>query len=259
MDNQIKKDKRPRQRGLGFGVFLLLLGFYFLGVNYNILPSEINEVIFHWPMILIIIGVVKLGRAQFYHGSIISAIGVYFMLPYLFPAINMHLLWPILLIATGVFVILHRLFGHHRREDEWREWHSNWKKEKFGKGDFDFSHARPDFPIDDKNFSKNSVFGSIEHIVLDPEFKGGELNAVFGGIVLDLRRTHLPEGEHTLEVNAVFGGVTIYVPSDWVVQTHFDSVFGGFQDKRLLAENLDHSRKLIICGSVIFGGGEINN
>lgn len=256
MENQIKKTRRPRHRGVGFGVLLLLLGFYFLGVNYNILPSSLNEVIFHWPMILIIIGTIKLGKGQFYHGSIIFAVGAFFMLPHLFPAISLSLVWPFLLIAVGIFVILHRLFGRHDLENEW---HSHWKKEKFGRADFDFSQARPDYPIGDKNFSKNSVFGSIEHIVLDPEFKGGELNAVFGGIVLDLRRTTLPIGESILEVNAVFGGITIYVPSDWVVQTHLDSVFGGFQDKRHLAETLDHSRKLIVCGSVVFGGGEINN
>lgn len=256
MENQMNNSHRPRHKGVGFGLFLLLLGFYFLGVNYNILPSGLNEVLFNWPMILVVIGAVKVARGRIFHGATIFTVGAFFMIPHLFPGTDVHQIWPILLILIGIYVIFHRLFGKH---DAGHEWHSHWKKEKFGRTDFDFSQARPDFPNGEKNFSKNSVFGSIEHIVLDPEFKGGELNAVFGGIVLDLRRTTLPIGESILEVNAVFGGVTIYVPSDWVVQTHLDSVFGGFQDKRRLSEQLDHSRKLIIVGSVVFGGGEINN
>lgn len=113
--------------------------------------------------------------------------------------------------------------------------------------------------MNNPGFSKNSVFGSGDHIVLDPEFKGGELNAVFGGITLDLRRTNLPVGETMLDINAVFGGITIYVPVDWFVETHLDAVFGGFQDNRLPKEPADTTRKLIITGSCVFGGGELRN
>ena len=95
--------------------------------------------------------------------------------------------------------------------------------------------------------------------MLDPVFKGGELNAVFGGLTLDLRRTNLAEGETHLEVNAVFGGITIFVPSEWLIETHLDTVFGGFQDNRMPKEPLDPTRKLIIVGSCVFGGGEIRN
>ena len=95
--------------------------------------------------------------------------------------------------------------------------------------------------------------------MLDPEFKGGDMNAVFGGISLDLRRTNLPVGETRLEVNAVFGGITIFVPSDWYVETHLDSVFGGFKDNRVPKEPLDTTKKLIIVGSCVFGGGELRN
>ena len=108
-------------------------------------------------------------------------------------------------------------------------------------------------------FSKNSIFGAGEHIVLEPEFKGGELNAVFGGITLDLRKTNLPEGETRLDVNAVFGGITILVPNNWLVETHLDAVFGGFEDKRFKVDTIDTSRKLVITGACVFGGGELRN
>ena len=74
-----------------------------------------------------------------------------------------------------------------------------------------------------------------------------------------MRRTNLPVGETRLDVNAVFGGITIFIPSDWFVETHLDAVFGGFQDNRLPKDVLDKSRKLVITGSCVFGGGEIRN
>jgi len=132
---------------------------------------------------------------------------------------------------------------HHHRYHEYRN----------------YRHHNAKWATSSDGFSKNSVFGNGEHIVLDPEFKGGDLNAVFGGITLDLRRTTLQEGETVLEVNAVFGGITIYVPVDWYVETHLDAVFGGFQDNRMPKEPLDTTRKLIITGSCVFGGGELRN
>jgi hypothetical protein len=133
---------------------------------------------------------------------------------------------------------------------------------KWNRTEWDSKHHHKDYanyegPIG--SFSKNSVFGGGEHIVLEPEFKGGELNAVFGGMTLNLRHTNLPEGVTRLEVNAVFGGVTIIVPEDWMVETHLDSVFGGFEDKRLVKIPQDNGRKLIITGACVFGGGEIRN
>ncbi len=80
---------------------------------------------------------------------------------------------------------------------------------------------------------------------------------MFGGITLDLRKTNLPVGETGLEVNAVFGGVTILVPNDWYVETHVDAIFGGFEDKRMPMEPADTTRKLILHGACVFGGGEL--
>ena len=40
---------------------------------------------------------------------------------------------------------------------------------------------------------KNVVFGGTESVFLDPVFRGGDIDVVFGGIVIDLRNTTLPE------------------------------------------------------------------
>ena len=78
-------------------------------------------------------------------------------------------------------------------------------------------------------------------------------------ITLDLRHTNLPVGETILEINAVFGGIAILVPSDWYIETHLDSVFGGFKDSRDPQDPTDKTKKLVIVGSCVFGGGELKN
>jgi hypothetical protein len=57
-------------------------------------------------------------------------------------------------------------------------------------------------------------------------------------------------------VNATFGGVELYIPGDWVVETRFQTVLGGMEDKRLVSTP-DYARKLILRGDLIFGGCEI--
>lgn len=257
MENETKNSIRSGYtKGLGFGLILMSIGLVFLGVNFGIISNETRSILISWPMLLIVIGLSNFLRSHNLSGTILIIVGGFFLIPRIisvypnyFPGIDgnfAHSFWPLLLIVAGALIIYSRLFGrswgfsnfhdrHHRHSKYYHELHSN------------------------GGFSKNSVFGSGEHIVLDPVFKGGELNAVFGGITLDLRKTNLPEGETIIDVNAVFGGVTIIVPAEWLVETHIDAVFGGFEDKRYKTDAIDNTRKLIITGACVFGGGELRN
>jgi predicted membrane protein len=260
MENEMKKSYRSGYpKGLGFGMVLMFIGVVFLGSNFGLIPMPLKSIIISWQMLLIFIGVVHLFKRKLISGVILIFVGGFYMLPKVFPTLGNNFeqnFWPLILIVAGIVIVLHRSFNpkyyndfwnsdwrqHHRRHhNEYRKKYDKWGASTEG------------------GFSRNSVFGSGDHIVLDPEFKGGDLNAVFGGISLDLRRTSLPVGETIIEVNAVFGGITIYVPTDWYVETHLDSVFGGFQDNRMPKEPLDTTRKLIIVGSCVFGGGELRN
>lgn len=247
-------------KGIGFGIVLLIVGFVFLGNNFGIIPLAIKNVIISWQMLLIFIGVVNLFKRQFVSGVVLIFIGSFFIIPKVVSGIDgnfIHIYWPLLLIGAGIFILLKRLiFPKSRFETLGNEW----KERGFAMRDeFRQRNYQSNNESANGGFSKNSIFAGTEHIVLDPEFNGGELNAVFGGLTLDLRRTNLPVGETRLDVNAVFGGITIFIPSDWFVETHLDAVFGGFQDNRLPKDVLDKSRKLVITGSCVFGGGEIRN
>jgi predicted membrane protein len=264
-----------RFRGLGFGLLLILIGSTFLGFNFGIIPIELKSVIFSIPAFIILIGIINLFKRHFISGFIFILIGKFFLIPKIvevypnaIPGIDAnfpHVYWPLFLILAGLVLITNRLFfpnyHHNRCRSKWAN-HSD-KFHKHINRHHNYSrwemNSQGKWETNGEGFSKNAIFGSGEHIVLDPEFKGGELNAVFGGIVLDLRKTHLPEGETRLDINAVFGGVTIYVPADWYLETHMNSVFGGFQDNRTPIEPQDSSKKLIITGECVFGGGELRN
>jgi len=266
MENEVKDSFRSGySKGLGFGLVLMLIGVVFLGFNFGLIPEQLRYVIISWPMLLIVIGVSNYFKRQVFSGTILVLIGSFFLIPRFieayptwFPGINgdfTHVYWPLLLIAAGILIITGRVFGPKWGFNEWNHSHNQRFRHHRRHHHRDYSQ----WNSNTDGFSKNSVFGSGEHIVLDPEFKGGELNAVFGGITLDLRRTNLPVGDTRLDVNAVFGGITIYVPSDWYVETHLDAVFGGFQDNRMPKEPLDTTKKLVITGSCVFGGGELRN
>ena len=110
--------------------------------------------------------------------------------------------------------------------------------------------------------SETNVFGGSRVVFENEEFKGGEINNVFGGSEIDLSAATLAEGENILEINCVFGGVKIIVPQGWNIKLRMDSVMGGFHDKRKAFganDETNRSRILIIKGSAIFGGGELRS
>jgi len=254
MENSLKKQKS--RKGFAFGALLILAGAVLVAINLGFIPSY--KILFSWQMLLVVIGIISLFHRHIFSGLALISVGAFFFVPKLavampeyFACINpdtfVSTYWAALLVVAGLLVILAHFFKpkyckfeHHFE----KKFEKNFERKISGK------HG---------NFSRNSVFGNGEHIILDEEFKGGDVNAVFGGITLDLRKTHLPEGETHLEVNAVFGGIVVIVPETWYVDFHLDSVFGGFQDNRVSNAEIDKSRKLIIEGACVFGGGELKN
>lgn len=252
-------------KGLGFGLVLLLIGSLLLAFNVGIIPLKLKDIVFSWPMLLIFIGLVNLFKRHWISGILFILVGKFFLVPNLIaayptliPGLNgnfVDIYWPLLFIIAGILIVTQKIFfrkySYSCHEEKWKQIAHKYQNSEY----YSSSHWKNN--ID--GFSKNSIFGGGEHIVLDPEFKGGEINAVFGGLTLDLRRTNLAEGETRLDVNAVFGGITIFLPSDWLVETHLDAIFGGFQDNRIPKEVIDPTKKLIITGACVFGGGEIRN
>ena len=91
----------------------------------------------------------------------------------------------------------------------------------------------------------------------DNPFRGGDMTAILGGCVLDLRQASLAPGEEAvIDILAVMAGHEIWVPQGWAVESDIVHILGGSDDKRLPplgAPPLSQPR-LRLRGTVVMGG-----
>lgn len=103
----------------------------------------------------------------------------------------------------------------------------------------------------------NAVFAGQDVKIENEEFRGANLNAIFGGVEFDLRKAIITEN-HVINVKAVFGGVDLYVPSNVKVKINSTPVFGGISNST--SQNAsDDAITLYVDGVCVFGGIEIKN
>jgi predicted membrane protein len=228
---------RVNNRAL-IGVILVLAGLFLVIRNTGFFPGFIDNVIFSWPMLLVVIGLVlTLGATEKTAGIIIMAVGGFFMIPLIFrETFHMYnMFWPTIFIIIGVIFLATARRG----------WNIVKSKGVLGDDYIDYVN----------------VFSGGERQVVSENFKGGKVSAVFGGIELDLTKAKLASGRSELEVACIFGGATIIVPDDWHVTVEVTPILGGFSDSRKLSpgRTVDPAKHLIIKGVVILGGGEIKS
>lgn len=89
-------------------------------------------------------------------------------------------------------------------------------------------------------------------------FRGADLNAIMGGIKLDLTSARMEGDTAVIEVFAFWGGVEIYVPPDWTVTSEVTTLLAGFIDKRR-PTSVVPTKHLVIKGMVVMAGVEIKN
>jgi predicted membrane protein len=231
-----------------FGLLLVVAGLLFLSFNFGWIDPALKPVLFSWPMIFVVMGIIGFSKRSYLVSFFWLILGFFFLIPRIvetYPGCIRgvdsdfaYTYWPLLLILFGIGFILNvALMKNCRRRGG-------------------FSRVTGTTEAVDGRIDKRIVFGGSESIFLDPVFYGGEISVVFGGVILDMRKTQLPEGETHLTIDVVFGGVELYIPGDWQVEAKIQTVCGGIDDKRSLSPS-DNSRKLIIHGDLIFGGCEL--
>lgn len=108
----------------------------------------------------------------------------------------------------------------------------------------------------------SAVFGSQQVKVGKEVFKGASLNAVFGGIDINLSDAII-ESDIILEASAIFGGINIIVPSDVKVKVSSTPIFGGVSnklhknDEKNSSDSKEQEHTLYINALCMFGGVEI--
>lgn len=237
-----------KSKGILIGLLLVVAGILFLSFNIGWIDASLRSVIFSWPMIIVVIGILGFSKNNYFASIFLFIIGGFFLIPRIamtypgvMPGVDgnfAHTYWPFLLILFGICLIFKVGFRKHRSNVGRVIAHS-----VINEGD-------------GGNVNIHVVFGGSESIFLDPVFNGGSISAVFGGVVLDLRNTQLREGETYLNIDATFGGVELHIPGDWWVESKIQSVLAGVEDKRLVMPP-DLTKKLILTGDIVLSGCEI--
>lgn len=119
-------------------------------------------------------------------------------------------------------------------------------------------HELKTFTRNGKNIRRiESAFGKQQISFAGETFEGAEVQSSFGGLTLDLNGAVIPD-DAFIDLSVGFSGVVIIVPENLAVQVSVSSGFGGVNDNRRTKLGTGNPR-LIITGSVGFGGVEIRN
>jgi hypothetical protein len=218
------------------GVLVIAMGMLFLLDNLAI--WDFHRAIQFWPMVFIVVGVVKLFDTSSSDGYLLGAVfilvGVLMMLNRLgYIYFSWRTVWPLLLIALGGSVLYKAVTGRRLIGSPLKE------------------VAGSDDVVD-----VTAILGGFERRITSPDFKGGEVTAIMGGCSLDMRGSQIAS-EAVLNVFVIFGGITIKCPPDWTVVLHGTPIMGGFDEKT--APPPDNSKRLIVRGYAIMGGVEVRN
>ena len=91
------------------------------------------------------------------------------------------------------------------------------------------------------------------------DFRGGDANAIMGGVEIDLREARIADGqEAVIDAFAFWGGVEIRVPENWRVVSQVMPLMGAYEDKTA-SKTMSAGPVLIIRGVAIMGGIEVKN
>jgi len=242
-----------------FGLLFLVAGALLFAFNADppLLDVKFKSIVFSWQMALIALGFAFLfSRNKWVAGIILMLIGGFFIMPNLEPVGLVFLsinYWAIGLVIVGVIIICSAIWKHNIWYCKPKVYYAETKREKHC-----YSHNWSSNHNEAGYLDRNNIFGGSKEKIDFANFKGGEINSVFGGIELDLSDSKLAEGVHHLELNSVFGGMVLFVPVDWNIEMRTTHVFGDFVDNRPKpAFEVDEKRTLIIEANAVFGGGEI--
>lgn len=222
------------------GILLIIIGLFALSGSFFNLPFHFTHYIFSMPGLMMIIGLfILINHNDSFLGVILVGIGGFWFLSRFSDFPVRHYLseyWPILIIIFGIYIILKR------------DGRKSLPKENADSNNYDLDY------IDDV-----AILGGGRKNINSQNFKGGKITTILGGSDIDLHESNLAEGNNSLEIIAILGGIDIIVPRDWKVILNVTSIFGGFDDKRILNANqvYESNKVLIIRGTVIFGGGNL--
>ncbi len=220
------KDNKSKERII-FGIILIVIGLLFF---LNEQPYWSFRIDVKWEFIFIFVGVLIMWlRENKSLGGIFIFIGLVSLLPHL---------WPLILIFLGLLLI----FKNNNKKN---------------------IALVSDNESEELILNETVIFGNSKKNFSSNNFKGGVINSIFGGTLIDISDTVLANKKQTIEINVIFGGAALIVPKDWNIEIQTSTIFSDLRDMRNKHRDfeyidVDYSKTLIIKGFILFGGGEIN-
>ena len=99
-----------------------------------------------------------------------------------------------------------------------------------------------------------ATFSSQNLTFIGEQFNGATLNAIFGGIDLNLREANITQ-DQVINATSVFGGIDIIVPNNINVKVKSNSIFGGVSNKAV--DNKENVPTIYVKAFCLFGGVEV--
>ena len=219
---QERKEIMKRKENLIWGVVFIIIG---LIIGLKVLGIINIDIFFDgwWSLFIIIPSAISIIKNIRDIGAYIwLAIGVALLLSaqgILDMEMVGKLIFPAVLVAIGVGMIFKDSKLEKAKENE--EYYATFSGEKL-------------------NFEGNT-------------FNGASLNAIFGGIDLNLKKADITN-ETNINATSVFGGINIFVPDNVNVEIKSTSLFGGVTNK---VENKENQPTIKIRTFCLFGGVEV--
>jgi hypothetical protein len=209
----------------------LVFGLLFVAVGVLLLADRAGQVntwavvADWWPTVVIASGVAQLvTRPRNVVGALVLLVFGGALLAWTLGAIDtIALLWPVLLIGLGLWLLTGRTTSD----------------QPSASGRIDLSAA-----VDNRSIALPAG-----------TFRGGSATAGFGNLELDLRATNLPEGGATLHTTTIFGDVRLDIPDSWQLRVSGPELLGDIRLERPVEQVPDgpvlHLRVLTIFGDIV--------
>ncbi len=211
------------------GVLLVGIGTVFLLDTANVIESG-DAVAVWWPAILVLLGGAQIGieRRVSTVSGIVVVVGVVALLVTTgaVDADLWALVWPILLIGAGLWLVIRRRFPPLSKENA---------------------------------ISRLAVLAPDRLASRAPAFSRGDITAILTTMRLDLTKAELAPDGAQLAATAVFGSVVVVVPKGWKVVIRGVPVFGGFDDTTSRIDVGPDAPVVRISFLTLFGGIEVRH
>lgn len=217
-----------------WGIVLIMIGIIF---GLNALGITNINIFFKgwWTLFIIIPSFIELIRSTNKMWSFISLIiGIALLLcaqNILSFSIIRKLIFPFILVMVGISILFKDTF--HKKIEE------KIKTLNVDKGNLEGYCA---------------TFGEQKNDLSGQEFKGANLDAIFGSVELDISKAIISKDE-IINANAIFGGIEIRVPTGVNVKVKSTPIFGGVN--KVKTDYNESLPTLYINAMALFGGVEI--